>query len=235
MAGKPFSTRNGILLSLAPSALDLLAPHLKLVDLPLRTQLETSRTPVKQVFFMESGMASVVAKVRRKDIEVGIIGREGSTGMSLVMGAPQPLQDIFIQLAASAHAVDAETLQQLLSESADLQKAMLRYSYSFALQSGQTAAANGHGKIDERLARWLLMAHDRMDGNEVALTQEFLSVMLGVRRTGVTHAIRDLTEARLIDTRRATIVIVDRKGLERYAQSIYATPEFDVLNTRKNA
>ena len=226
MADGQFSTSNKILASLKPAALDLLVPHLKLVELPLRTELEKKRAPIKKVYFMESGMASVVDKVRTKDIEIGIIGREGMTGLSLVMGAPLPMQDIFIQIAGSAHAIAADRLRRAMTQNPDLQKAFLLYAYSFSLQAGQTAAANGHGKLEERLARWLLMAHDRVEGDDVSLTHEFMAMMLGVRRAGVSVALQHLADAGLIDTERRVVIITNRRGLEKSAQGIYRSTSY---------
>jgi CRP-like cAMP-binding protein len=102
---------------------------------------------------------------------------------------------------------------------------MLRYGHAFVVQTGHTAMANGRSKVEERLARWLVMAHDRLDGDELPLTHEFLAIMLGVRRPGVTVALNLLEKDGLIDANRGVISIIDRKGLEEKSNGAYGVPE----------
>ena len=101
----------------------------------------------------------------------------------------------------------------------------MRYAYVFAVQAGHTALANAHGKIEERLARWLLMAHDRLEGDDLHLTHELLSTMLGVRRAGITTALHELEKLALISTVRGCVTILDRSGLEQSANGLYGVPE----------
>ena len=125
----------------------------------------------------------------------------------------------------------AHELVQLLDESQPLRRAMLRYIHVFAVQTAQTALANARGNVTSRLARWLLMAHDRVGGDELRLTHEFLSVMLSVRRAGVTVALHELDTRGLISITRKSIVINSRSGLEAAADGLYgmAEREFDRL------
>ena len=192
------------------------------VELPVRKQLEKTRILSKQVYFMESGLASVVASARHKAIEVGIIGREGFVGLWACMGAQLPMQAVFIQIAGTAHAVDTDRFRRHLSENADLRNAALLYAYSFGLQMAQTALANGEGNLEERLARWLLMAHDRLEDDNVPLTHDFLSMMLAVRRSGVSIALKHLTNKAMIRPMRGAIQILDRQALQKTANGFYA-------------
>ena len=112
-----------------------------------------------------------------------------------------------------------------MKESATLQGVLLHYAQAFMLQSSYTSLANGRGTLEKRLARWLLMAHDRIEGDELPLIHDFLSLMLGVRRAGVTTAIRELEHKALIEGRRGLIVVLDRDGLEELADGFYGQPE----------
>ncbi len=149
------------------------------------------------------------------------------TGIAIVMGDDQSPNETFVQLAGAGHVISAEHLRSALDSSPSLRLTLLRYAHTFVVQTAQTALANGRAKIDERLARWLLMASDRIEGPDLALTHEFLSVMLGVRRPGVTDALHRLEGDRLIRAKRSSITIRDRAGLERVANGSYGVSERD--------
>lgn len=202
-----------------------MAPHLKQVKLPLRKQLETRKRPIDYVYFMESGFASVVANGSGRTIEVGLIGREGMTGLAVIMGADRTISDTFIQNAGTGSRITTAQLRQALEKSRTLQGACLLYAHAFMTQMTYTAISNGRSKIEERLARWILMAHDRLETDELVLTHEFLSMMLGVRRAGVTVALHLLVRAGLIQAQRGIITITDRKGLEEISNGAYGVPE----------
>ena len=134
---------------------------------------------------MESGFASVVADgTGGPSIEVGIIGREGMTGIAVVMNADRPVHETFIQAAGSAFCLSADHLRTAIDRSTTLHRELLTSAYAFQKQVTHTALANGRSSIEERLCRWLLLADDRIDGDELPLTHEFLSMMLGVQRSG---------------------------------------------------
>jgi CRP-like cAMP-binding protein len=217
---------NRILSRLSEADFKLLKPHLVAVDLPLRKQLETSRRPIDHVYFLESGIASVVANGNNtRSIEVGLIGREGMTGLAVVMGADRSPHNTFVQAAGRGWRLHADELREAIGQSATLNRPFLLYAHAFLLQTGYTAMANGRSSIEERLARWILMAHDRADGDTLTLTHEFLSIMLGVRRPGVTHAVNLLERIGFIHASRGTITVVDREGLEESSNGAYGTPE----------
>jgi CRP-like cAMP-binding protein len=198
---------------------------LKSIDLPLRKELEHRHRPVEQVYFPESGFASVVANGSDRSIEVGLIGRDGMTGLSIVMGADRPPNDTFVQMAGAAQRLNADALRKVIEQSPSLHRSLLRYCHAFLSQASQTAVANGRHKIEERLARWLLMAHDRSDGDDLPLTHEFLAIMLCVRRPGVTVALEQLEQHALIRTGRGMISIIDRQGLEEHSNGAYSQPD----------
>ena len=213
---------NRILSRLSRQEFALLEPHLEAVDLPVRKTLEARRKRIDQVYFIESGFASVVANGTNKpSIEVGIIGREGMTGLAIVMGHDRAQHDTYIQVAGHGLRISAAKLREADECSMTLHRAMLRYAHAFLLQTTTTALANGRSKIEERAARWLLMADDRIDGDDLPLTHEFLGLMLGTHRPGVTIALQALEKAGLITTRRSHITIIDRKGLEKSSNGTY--------------
>ena len=216
------NTSNLILLRLSHDDFGLLEPHLEAVDLPRRKSLEVRKRRIEQVYFVESGFASVVANGSdERSVEVGIIGREGMTGSAVVMGAARATHDTFIQVPGRGLRLSAAILRRTIDESVGLHRALLRYVHSFQIQISQTALANGRSKIEDRLARWLLMADERIDGGELPLTHEFLAMMLGVRRPGVTIALQELERDGLITARRGVVTILDRKALEKCSNGTY--------------
>lgn len=222
----PRSTANRLLSRLSPEDFLLLQPNLKWVDLPLRRQLERPNKPIDQIYFLESGFASVVADGSGgRGIEVGLIGREGMTGLSVLMGTDRSPHETFIQSAGEGVRISAGSLRRAMDISRTLHGTLLLYAHAFALQVTNTAMANGRSKIEQRLARWLLMAQDRIGKDEVLLTHELLSLMLGVRRPGVTVALKLLEEAGVLKARRGLISIIDRRRLERLADRTYGVAE----------
>jgi CRP-like cAMP-binding protein len=217
---------NRILSRLSPADLGLLDPHLEPVDLSVHRLLEGRNRRIDYVYFIEAGLASVVANGAGKpSIEVGIIGREGMTGLAIVMGYQRAPHDTYIQVAGKGQRIRAAKLREADERSNTLHRAMLHYAYAYLLQTATTALANKLSKIEERLARWLLMAHDRVDGDWLPLTHTFLSLRLGVRRAGVTTALQALERKALISRNRANIHILDREGLKKQSNGTYLTPE----------
>jgi CRP-like cAMP-binding protein len=216
---------NHILTRLSKADFRLLEPHLEAVDLPLRRQLAARNKRVVHVYFIESGIASVVANGGETAIEVGLIGREGMTGPSVVMGNTDRIpHETYMQIAGHGQRIKAVQLREAIDTSVALHRVLLAYIHSFMSQTTQTALANGRSKIEERLARWLLMAHDRLDSDELPLTHEFLAIMLGVRRSGVTVALQELERKGLIAHRRSVLTIADRDGLEHSTNGTYSPP-----------
>jgi CRP-like cAMP-binding protein len=222
----PNPQKNRLLARLAPKDFEALRPHLSAVELPLRMMLEKSGRNIEQVFFPESGFASVVATQRNKtQTEVGLIGSEGMTGLPVVLGNHQTPNTTYIQLAGAGQQMPSDALRAVMAKNPGVQKTMLKYVQAFLLQASHTAISNARNRLDERLARWILMAHDRSAGSMIALTHELISLMLGVRRAGVTQALNDLVARGLIKSARGQITVLDRGRLEASAADSYGVPE----------
>jgi len=215
-----------LLNSLSSEDLELLTPSLKLVKLALRTNLEEPNRPIKAIYFIEEGIASVVAaSATRREVEVGLIGGEGMSGLPLLMSNDRSPNHTYMQIEGSAHRISASDLEDALAKSSSLHSVLLKYAHSFLVLSTQTAVANGRGRLEERLARWLLMAQDRLRADQLPLTHDFIALMLGVRRAGVTTTLQKLKERRLIDYGRGVITIRNRSGLETASNGFYGIPE----------
>ena len=215
------SQRNLVLSRLSTADFALLEPNLEPADLPLHKVLERKGKPIKAVYFPENGFASVVADADRRPIEVGIIGRDGMTGLAVVLGGDKGEHETYIQAAGEGRCIRVKHLREAIDNSTTLHRSLLRYVQSFLNQATQTAVANGRSKIEERLARWLLMAGDRIEATELPLTHEFLAMMLCTRRSGVTVAIQELERKGYVARKRGRVVIVDRVALVKMADGTY--------------
>jgi CRP-like cAMP-binding protein len=224
--GKYSASRNRLLSVLSDQDLALLQPHLQRVALPLLHDMERPNRRIETVYFMEAGIASVVAvQSDASRVEVGLIGPEGMSGIAVVLGGDQSPHSTYIQVAGEGQRMPAKELRNALNISPSLRNPMLKFAQVFMVQTAHTAIANARAQIDQRLARWILMAYDRTSDETLPLTHEFLSLMLGVRRAGVTEALQSLKRQKLIDTGRNQIVVCNRKGLERKAGTSYGVPE----------
>ncbi len=221
---------NGLLSRISDRDLDLLGP-VQWVELAPHNALEVANREVESIYFIERGFASVVADDSDGGfIEIGLIGREGMTGLSVVHGAESTPFSTFMQGPGSAVRIEPENLRYALRQSWTLQQLLMRYAQAFAIQIASTASANGLLLLEQRVARWLLMVGDRL-GESFRITHEFLAVMLAVRRAGVTRALQDLEARGLIRTMRGVMVITDREGLATFTNGAYglAEREYDAL------
>jgi CRP-like cAMP-binding protein len=220
------TSANGLIARLSPADRGWLQDRLEEVELPLRFSLEKAHRPITHVYFPVSGIVSVVAKATgANSIEVCLIGREGMSGSAIVLGDRCSAQDTFVQAAGQGHRIPADTLFEAIASRPSLQPCFLHFVHTLLVQSAQTALANGRATIEQRLARWLLMARDRLEDEVLPLTHEFLGIMLGVRRAGVTEALQHLKSDALIGTQRGGILVRDRAGLEALAGDFYGVPE----------
>jgi CRP-like cAMP-binding protein len=174
------STSNRLLNFLSPDDRKLLTPHLKQLDLETRTTLEKANQPIEHVYFLEDGIASVVGDSKTfGQIEIGIIGKEGVTGLHVILGNDRSPHETFMQVAGSALRIDAQKLRAAMDKSRTLHQLLLGYVQVFMIQTSQTAIANAAAVLTQRLARWLLMCEDRLNAKPMPLTHQFLAVMLG--------------------------------------------------------
>ena len=222
----PIEITNRLLLALSETDRTLLSSHLEPITLSVRQKLEQISEPVKYVYFIQEGLASMVAQVPSgKTAEIGIVGRDGATGLSLAIGDSQSTFETFIQMEGSALRIGAADFDRVLEQSPALRLLAMRYCKALWVQCAYTALANSVTRLEARLARWLLMVHDRIDGDRFELTHDFMAVMLAVRRPGVTVALHELEGKALIRSTRGTVTIRDREGLIEMADGAYTLPE----------
>lgn len=210
--------RNGLLRTMSPEDFGLLEPHLRRVDLPRGKFLHRPHEEMASIHFPDAGIASVVCVLEGgRMIEAGVVGREGMVGLPVVLGVEATPTECFMQVPGSGWRVDAAVLREAMGRRPSLRDLLLRYAMAFLDQVTQTAACNGAHSVRQRLARWLLMSHDRCDGDRIPLTQEAIASMLGVRRAGVTVAAGALQKAGAIAYAKGEIAVLDRGALEATA------------------
>ena len=216
--------QNKILAALPEKEYARLLPHLELVALPLGQILHKSEDRIKYVYFPNSGVVSFVAHMKEgASIEVGLAGNEGMVGLPILFGDDIAQNEAIVQIADGAMRMKASVLTEELKRDGELEPLLMRYALALMKQVAQTAACNRNHHIAQRLARWLLTCHDRVKGDELKLTQEFIAEMLGTRRSGVSEAAMMLQEGGLIRYSRGNIKILDRQGLEKFSCECYAT------------
>jgi len=225
-------TGNAFLDALSQDVRGSLAPKLRRIAVARGDTVEDVDRPIDRVVFPLGSIVSLVTRMLDGGtVEVGIIGREGMSGLPIALGDGIAWQHGFVQVADSALCMDARDFESCLHEHPDLQAACLRYARAVLSRTAQFAACNRLHPVNERCARWLLMAHDRVPSDSFALTQEFLSDMLGVRRAGVSVAASALQRAGLIDYRQGQVTVLDRTTLESAACECYLAVEEDWQKT----
>ncbi|HEX2525464.1 MAG TPA: Crp/Fnr family transcriptional regulator [Geminicoccus sp.] len=216
------SIRNRLLAALPPGSLAKLWPQLTPVDLELRQVLHRPEEPIATVYFPERGWCSMLAPLEDGDSgEVGLVGWEGVTALPVILGEAFDDLEVMVQCPGTALSMGADSLRAAMEGDPVLRTLLLRYVMLHHGQVARTAACNGRHHTDQRLARWLLMSHDRAEGDEFPMTHEFLSMMLGVRRAGITIAAGALQKAGMISYRGGRMRITDRPGLESSACECY--------------
>ena len=220
------TVRNRLLKRLSPEDFALIQPHLESMQTELRQTLMRPREPVTHLFFPESGYVSVVGENSGGRIEVGMIGREGLAGASAVLldAGTTPYQE-FVQCPGEMLVIDTANFCAAVDHSPTLRKLLLRYVQTKLIQARQTAFVNAAYTMDVRLARWLLMCHDRADGDEIPVTHEFIALMLGVQRSGATITVQTLEGTGSIKARRGRITVANREALMALANGSYGAPE----------
>jgi hypothetical protein len=219
-------SRNHLIYNLSEEHAALVHPHLEAIELPLRFVVEKYSRPVDHVYFPDSGLISVVVDLGgRHQSEAGSVGWDTCTGHSVILGGGVAITRTYVQIPGRGHRIAAQTFSGLLKEYPALRDYFTSAVEAFAAQATFTIVTNSRGKLEERLTRWLLMAHDRMEGDVIPITHDLLSVMLGVRRPGVTTALQYLEDRNAVVTERGKITILDRKFLERVAGPFYGPAE----------
>ena len=219
----PTAVRNQLLAALPQDVLASLMPKLLHIPLVLRDSLIVPDKTIEAVYFVESGWVSLVAALENgAQAEVGLVGYEGMVGLPLILGVDTGFEEAFVQAPGAALRMEAGAFRRALEEIPILQTQLFRYSEAMHAQTTQTAACNGHHALEQRLARWLLMAHDRSDGDDLPLTQEFLAMMLCVYRPSLTVAAGILQREGIIrQGGRGQITVLDRSALEATACDCY--------------
>jgi CRP-like cAMP-binding protein len=219
-AARPDSNR--LLRALPPSSYARLAPHLEPLRLAHKDVIWEPDKPIRWVYFPQNSVCSLLVPLAEAaPVEAATVGREGFAGVPIVLGADATSTLAVAQVPGDAMRVSVDALRDIIAEDRILLSLLLRYAQALQEQTAQSVACNGRHSLDERCARWLLMTHDRVGGDEFHLSHKFLAQMLGVRRASVTVAAGMLQQAGLIRYNRATVVVLDREGLEQASCECY--------------
>ena len=228
-AGPPANRLLGLL---PPKDYRRLSPHLQPIPLGYRQSLYRANKSIGFVYFIETGVGSLVNTMANGEAaEVGTIGNEGVVGLPLLFGDDRAPTSVYVQVPGAGLRMKATRFNKELARSASMRRVMLRYAHAVFNQVAQSAACNHFHSIEQRCCRWMLMTHDRMQSDQFLLTQEFLAMMLGVQRTGVSAAAGSLQKAGLIRYKRGNVTIIDRRGLLQRSCECYGVSkrEFDRL------
>jgi CRP-like cAMP-binding protein len=228
---RPLS-KNHILSRLPPEDHERLRPHLEQVELRHSQILHHAGQPIDHVYFPHRAMVSLISQTAAgESVEVGVVGFEGVAGVSTILGVDLSPHEAMVQYPDGGARVKVGALREEFRRGGALHDLLLRYTQGLLLHTSQVAACNRLHTLAERLARWILMSQDRCQCEDLPFTHEFLALMLGVRRAGVTEAAIILQAEGCINYRRGHIKIVDREGLEQYSCECYPVvrAEFDML------
>lgn len=216
-------TRNHLLAALPSNDFNRLTPHLSLVSLSLGEALYESGIALRHVYFPIDSIISLLnVMADGASAEIAVVGNDGVVGVSLFMGGESTPSRAVVQSAGHAYRMRAATLKSEFTRAGAMQHLLLRYTQALLTQMAQTAVCNRHHTLDQQLCRWLLLSLDRLPSNELAMTQDLIANMLGVRREGVNDAAGKLQEAGLIHYSRGHIVVLDRLGIEARTCECYA-------------
>jgi CRP-like cAMP-binding protein len=217
---------NGVLLALPERDRSGIIPHLVRVELAHHQRLASPQRPFEHVFFPGRGLASVIGGVREDiPVEIGIIGREGIVNLPALLGSERSTVEVLVQVPGHAWKLEVERARRIVEESRAFNALVRCCADAVIVQTGASLVAAAKASLSQRLARWLLMAHDRVEDEAIPLTHEFLSFMLGVRRPSVTLALNEFERAGLIERRRGSIVVRAREALLEEAAGFYGMAE----------
>jgi CRP-like cAMP-binding protein len=218
----PRRTKNRLLAALSPSDFAQLSRELQPINLAKRQILYDVGSAFDFLYFIEEGFASVLTTMENgTSSEVGMVGPEGLIGASALLGGQISAQQVIMQLPGTALRISAAAGKAAFDGSPGIRAVLLRFIEDLLNLSSQTAGCNRLHSVEQRSARWLLMASDRLGAEVLPLTQEFIAAMLGVRRSGVSEVAGELQRSGLIRSRRGEITIIDRAGLKKTACECY--------------
>lgn len=236
MPAPPHAMIGNKLLSLLPAPdYEQIAADLEYIALPRGTLLGETGQAIHSVYFLTSGIGSIIATTPEgRRAEAGVFGFDGYVPTSAVAGTEFNVHDVVVQLDAEAYRMNYGAFRHFMDRNRNLNKLMVRSIEAFSVQLAYTAISNALHDVNERLARWLLMCHDRVGGNEIALTHEFISLMLAVRRPSVTTSLHILEGNGFIRAERGNITIRNRPALEEFAHDAYGKPEEEYRRLMKD-
>ena len=214
---------NRLLAALSDAVWERLLPNLELVEMPLGHVLHESGVMMSHVYFPTTAIVSLLYVLENgASAEIAVVGNEGIVGISLFMGGESTPSRAVVQSAGSGFRLKAQVMKDEFQRAGPVMHVLLRYTQALITQMAQTAVCNRHHSLDQQLCRWLLLSLDRIQSNELAMTQDLIANMLGVRREGVTVAALSLQSAGLIRYARGHITVLDRDGIEKRSCECYA-------------
>lgn len=217
---------NRLLKSLPPDILNSICSSLEPVTLERGQVIVRANQSIDYLYFLCGGISSVIAVSTRGQLaEAGMVGREGFSPTSGAVGATTSIHEIIMQVSGYGHRIAVSAAREEINRNSVFASLLARYIQTFASQVSYTVWANVNLHVHERLARWLLMSHDRVDGDEIILTHDFIALMLGVRRPSITTGLHLLEGKKLVRSERGRITIRDRRGLEEFAGEAYGKTE----------
>jgi CRP-like cAMP-binding protein len=218
----PGLVQNHFLATMPPADFEQLRPHLRVVELKRHAVIHETGKAVDAVYFVESGLVSRVARTQADGpVEVAMVGHFGLIGLAVVLGTMVALHRTVVQIPGLALRISATDLQAIMAKNPPIRDHLLRYVQLLMSQKAQVALCNAKHEIDKRLARWLLLAHDRVSGDQLPVTHDLLAMMLGVRRAGVSEALAVLEANGVIAKSRGALKIVSHEALKAHACECY--------------
>jgi CRP-like cAMP-binding protein len=214
--------RNWVLANLAPEDFCALQPYLEHVEIKARTVLQEANKPVRYVHFIERGLVSSISGSPSASIETAMVGRFGYMGVAVVLGSKRSSQRSVVRLTGTALRIEADRLSRILQSRPQIHVEMLRYVQSLIAQNAQAVLCAAKHDVHQRLARWLLLASDRMESDVLAVTHDLLARSIGVRRASITHALVQFEADGSLRKTRGAVRLTDRTALERQACGCYA-------------
>jgi CRP-like cAMP-binding protein len=223
---------NWLLGGLSKEEYERLLPNFEAVTLNLGEVIYRPQEPIHYIYFPDNGCVVSLLSLMNdgSTVEVGTVGSEGLVGISIFWGVRTTPYGATVQIPGSAMRMNADVLKRMLSEVHSLHSILLRYTHALMVQIAQTSACNSRHNLEARLARWLLVCHDRARSNDFPLTQEFIAEMLGVRRAGITEAVGKFQKKGLIRSNRGHITILDRRGMEEATCECYRVVREELEN-----